>query len=141
MFGCLSHLLDLLVGYVRCEVDVDGPDVVQRFNLIQEMFSQTLQIVQFNVMQSWTSLQQLVYLVPNIDQSSHLQHLQMLQTLSRLAFDNISLEYIVHAIISQILTSCQDQSLQRKAHSYFYHQLIIHLFAGVERYIQICQLL
>ena len=74
MFGRLPHLLYLLVCYVRGEVDVDRSDMVQRFDLVQEMLSQTLQIVQLNEMQSWASLQQLVYLVPNIDQSSHFEY-------------------------------------------------------------------
>lgn len=76
------------------------------------MVWEPLEIVTLQEGQSWASFQQLIKLVWYIDKSSNFKASKELKSFRSLILQLITINQIVHALISNILTACQDKGLQ-----------------------------
>ena len=57
----------------------------------------------------------------------------------RLSLQFVSVDEVVHALVSDVLAPCEDERLQVETHAYFDHEGVVDFLAGVEGKIKVGQ--
>lgn len=69
-FGKLSDVFQFFLSDVRCKVDVDDLDVIEPFDLIEEMVGQSFHVITLDKVEGRTSFEKLIQLIRYIGESS-----------------------------------------------------------------------
>lgn len=101
-------------------------------DLIDEVVAQSLQVVGLEELQDRASLHKLIDLIADIGEPTYLEHFQMSKSFRSLAFGFVTVDEIVHALVTNVLAASQNKSMKLSAHPNSNHQMVVDLLTRIE---------